>query len=118
MQSVLVVEDDPTFAQTVEAYLTRAGFDVDIAKDTMVALNMAQTRSFDIFVVDLAMPSGRPSGLSFALMVRYRRPSAHIIFITGYPELAGVVAQLPGKVFTKPVELEAVASEIRSQLAN
>jgi DNA-binding response OmpR family regulator len=44
MQSVLVVEDDLTFAQTVEAYLTRAGFDVDIAKDTMVALNMAERR--------------------------------------------------------------------------
>ena len=117
MQSVMVVEDDPTFARTVEAHLMRAGFEVEVARDTIVALNMLEARSFDMFVVDLAMPSGKPSGLSFARMVRYQRPSSHIIFITGYPELADVIAQLPGKVFTKPVDLDAVAVEIRSQLA-
>jgi CheY-like chemotaxis protein len=117
MQSVLVVEDDPTFARTVEAHLMRAGFDVEVARDTIVALNLVEARRFDMFVVDLAMPSGKPSGLSFARMVRYQRPSAHIIFITGYPELADIIAQLPGKVFTKPIDLDTVTSEIRAQLA-
>jgi ActR/RegA family two-component response regulator len=50
-------------------------------------------------------------------MLRYRQPRARIIFVTGYPDLAAVAAELPGKVFTKPVDLDAVASEIRSQLA-
>jgi DNA-binding NtrC family response regulator len=117
VQSVMVVEDDPAFARAVEAYLTRAGFEVEVARDTFAALDRVETRNFDMLVVDLARPSGKPSGLSFARMVRYRQPRSHIVFITGYPELAQVVDQLPGKVFTKPVDLEAVASEIRSQLA-
>lgn len=83
----------------------------------MVALNKVKARSFDMFVLDLAMPSRMPSGLSFALMTRRQQPSSHIIFITGYPELADVISQLPGKVFTKPVELDAIVAEIRSQLA-
>jgi two-component system, response regulator RegA len=118
MQSVMIVEDDPAFARTVEAYLVRAGFAVEVAGDTMMALDRIGARSFDMFVVDVAMPPGKPSGLSFARMVRYQQPGAHIIFITGYAELADVIAQLPGTVFTKPLGLDAVASEIRSQLAS
>jgi CheY-like chemotaxis protein len=118
LHSVLIVEDDPTFARTVETHLMRAGFDVEVASDTMDALNKVEARRYDMFIVDLAMPSGKPSGLSFARMVRYQRPTSNMVFITGYPELAGVATQLPGKVFTKPVELDAVASEVRAQLAN
>lgn len=116
MHSVLVVEDDPTFAGAIAAYLTLAGFDVDVATDTFAALNMVEARNYDMLILDLVMPSGKPSGLSLARMVGYRRPRSRIIFITGYAELADVAAQLPGKLFTKPVDLDAVVSEIRSQL--
>lgn len=117
MQSVMVVEDDPAFAAAVEGYLTRAGFDVEIATDTFAALNKVEARDFDMLIVDIAMPSGMPSGLSFARMVRYRQPRSRFIFISGYKELAGVAAELPGKVFAKPVDLDVIVSEIRSQLA-
>lgn len=117
MQSVMVLEDDPAFAETIEACLTRAGFEVEIAPDTFAALTMVEARSFDMHLVDLAMPPGKASGLSFARMLRYRQPRSRIIFLTGYSDLAAVAAELPGKVFTKPVDLDAVASEIRSQLA-
>ena len=117
MQSVMIVEDDPTFAEALESYLTHAGFEVEVATDTMDALNKVEARRFDMLVLDLAMPSGKPSGLSLARMVRYRKPDSRMIFVSGYPELASLAADLPGKVFTKPVEFEAIASEIRSQLA-
>ncbi len=118
MQSVLVVEDDSIFAMALAKHLIGAGFVVETAADTFAALDMINARNYDMLLLDLAMPSGKPSGLSFARMVRYRRPSSRMIFVTGYPELADVVCQLPGKVFTKPVELDAIVSEIRSQLSH
>ena len=79
---------------------------------------MVEACKFDLYLVDLAMPPGKPSGLSFVRMVRYRQPEARFIFITGYAELAVIASQLVDhKVFTKPVELDAVTAEIRSQLA-
>ena len=116
MPTVMIVEDDPVLAHAMEAHLERAGFVVEVTADTLEALNRVEARSFDMLVVDVAMPPGKPSGLSFARMLRYRRSHSRIIFISGYPELADVAAQLPGKVFTKPVDLDAMVSEMHSQL--
>lgn len=95
----------------------RAGFEVEVASDTIAALNKVEARQYDMLLLDLAMPKGRPSGLSLARMLRYRHPRLHMIFLSGYPELADIAAQLPGKVFTKPVELDIIVTEIREQLA-
>jgi DNA-binding response OmpR family regulator len=72
MTCILVVEDDPAFAQATQSYLMHAGFDVEIAKDTVAALDRVDPCDFDLFVVDVAMPAGKPNGLSFARMVRHR----------------------------------------------
>lgn len=116
MQSVLVVEDDPAFAAAIEAELKHASFDVEIAADTFIALNTVERRRFDMFLVDLGMPSRTPSGLSFARMMRYRYPRARVIFVTGYSEMADSLPEHSGKVFIKPVELDALVAEIRTQL--
>ncbi len=113
---MLIVEDDPEFAQTIKAYLARAGFAAEVAGGTMDALTKAGARAFDILLVDVAMPKGTPSGLAFARMVRYRQAGSRIIFLTAYPELADAAAQLPGKVFVKPVDLDEIVAEIRAQL--
>ena len=115
--TVLIVEDDPTFARAIETHLTRAGFDVETAADTRVALEKADARRFDMLVVDLAMPPGMPGGLTFARMVRSRQPRTHVIFLTGYADLADAVPRFSGKVFIKPVVLDEIVSEIRAQLA-
>jgi ActR/RegA family two-component response regulator len=114
--SVIVVEDDPAFAEAVRTHLKCAGFDVETAADTIVALEMVDARRFDMHLVDLAMPRGKPSGLSFARMVRYLQPAARMMFISGYPELAEAARQLDCKVFTKPANLDAVTAEILSEL--
>jgi DNA-binding response OmpR family regulator len=117
MKGVMVVEDDAVFAAAVEDRLKQAGFDVEVAADTMIALSKIEQRHFDFVLVDVGMPQGKPSGLAFARMVRYRHPKAPIIFISGYPEVVEMVTQLPAKVFVKPVDLDEVVAEIEAQLA-
>jgi DNA-binding response OmpR family regulator len=53
---VLVVDDDPTVAEVVVSYLSRAGFAVDHAGDGAAALDLARRRVPDIVVLDLMLP--------------------------------------------------------------
>jgi DNA-binding response OmpR family regulator len=117
MPRILVVEDDPAFAAAAESCLRHAGFDVEIASDTIEALDRVDARDFDLFVVDVTMPAGKPNGLSFARMMGYRRPGSPVIFMSAYAEMVDVISALPAKALAKSGDLEVLVSEIKSQLA-
>ncbi|MGW7052256.1 response regulator transcription factor [Streptomyces sp. NPDC054887] len=53
---VLVVEDDPTVAEVVTGYLTRAGYHVAHAADGLAALDMAAALRPQLVVLDLMLP--------------------------------------------------------------
>jgi two-component system, OmpR family, response regulator ResD len=53
---VLVVDDDPTVAEVVLAYLRNAGYDVEHAADGETALGLAAARRPDLVVLDLMLP--------------------------------------------------------------
>ncbi|MBT2508769.1 response regulator transcription factor [Streptomyces sp. ISL-98] len=56
MQTILVVDDDPTVAEVVTGYLERAGFAVTPAADGPEALRQAADRRPDLVVLDLMLP--------------------------------------------------------------
>ncbi|HSS60212.1 MAG TPA: response regulator transcription factor [Candidatus Limnocylindrales bacterium] len=53
---ILVVEDDPRLAATVERVLAAEGHDVEVAGDGNEALRRARNRSFDLVVLDIMLP--------------------------------------------------------------
>ncbi|MBD0693379.1 DNA-binding response regulator [Streptomyces sp. CBMA123] len=53
---MLVVDDDPTVAEVVAGYLTRAGHQVDRAADGPQGLALARTGRPDLLVLDLMLP--------------------------------------------------------------
>ncbi|MFD7504791.1 response regulator transcription factor [Streptomyces sp. NPDC059850] len=69
---VLVVDDDPTVAEVVAGYLTRAGFTVDRAADGHGALARADARWPDLVVLDLMLPG--MDGLDVCRALRRKGP--------------------------------------------
>ena len=65
---VLVVEDDRTMAEVLIAYLKRAGYQVEWAKEGGQALTVWQQTSPDVVVLDIMLP-----GLSGLEVLRRRR---------------------------------------------
>ncbi|MET8625134.1 response regulator transcription factor [Kitasatospora sp. NPDC004669] len=53
---ILVIDDDPTVAEVVAGYLTRAGHHVDRAADGPKGLALARTHRPDLLVLDLMLP--------------------------------------------------------------
>ena len=72
MQSILVVDDDPTVAEVVTGYLERAGFSVDRAADGPQALELAAGRPPALVVLDLMLPG--MDGLEVCRRLRAEAP--------------------------------------------
>ena len=53
---ILVVEDDPRLAATLERVLAAERYDVQLAGDGNVALRHARERAFDLVVLDILLP--------------------------------------------------------------
>src|SRR2546430_16823841 len=53
---VLVVEDDPRLASTLDRVLAAEGHDVEVAADGNDALHRARERPFDLVVLDIMLP--------------------------------------------------------------
>ncbi len=53
---ILVIDDDPTVAEVVAGYLTRAGHHVDRAADGHRGLALARAHRPDLLVLDLMLP--------------------------------------------------------------
>lgn len=72
VKRVLVVDDDPTVSEVVAGYLTRAGFDVDVAADGPSAVARAMAQPPELVVLDLMLPG--MDGLEVCLRIRETGP--------------------------------------------
>lgn len=71
MQKILIVEDEPDVADLVSFNLERAGFQIAVAHDGLIGLQMALVEKPDLILLDLMMP-----GLDgFAVFKELRRDS-------------------------------------------
>ena len=119
--SVLVVEDDPILALSIEDILIRAGASsVTVCPGTQEALTALERSRPDVVVLDVHLVD-RDDGWTIAELVNElgsERP--RIVFSTGNPEaIPAEIARL-GTVLTKPyapdVLLQAVAGSRRKSL--
>src|SRR2546428_13433843 len=69
---VLVVEDDPRLASTLDRVLAAEGHDVEVAVDGNDALHRARERPFDLVVLDIMLPG--LDGISVCRRLRSTRP--------------------------------------------
>lgn len=85
MRKILLVDDDPVLLEIGKESLIAAGFDVSSAGNGKEAVEIIQTTSFDLLVMDIEMP--QLNGLSLLKWVRASSNSAisslPVIMLTG-----------------------------------
>ncbi|HEY6334606.1 MAG TPA: response regulator [Alphaproteobacteria bacterium] len=79
---VLVADDDPDFASSIEPILFRNGYVVEIACDGEEALRKASRPGLSCLILDLRMPM--LSGLEVYLKLRAAATVLPTIFVTGF----------------------------------
>jgi DNA-binding response OmpR family regulator len=80
MARVLVIDDDPTVAEVVLAYLDRAGLEADHAADGVAGLEQAVLTPPDVVVLDLTLPG--IDGLEVCRRLRAEQPRVPVVMLT------------------------------------
>jgi signal transduction histidine kinase len=117
-ETILVVEDEPAVLQVVVRMLRRNGYAVMAAATGSQALALAADHEFDMLLTDVIMPE--ISGLELAERIRQLRPTASVLFMSGYsPDLFGPKrARTEGiKLLQKPFTEQALLEGIRAAMA-
>lgn len=82
MTTVLVVDDDPTFARAIGGDLRYQGFDVVIAHSAAAALDSVSKRSFDVLLTDLRL--GAQDGIDLLGSLRDASPQTRAVLMSGF----------------------------------
>jgi len=83
---VLIVEDDPDFAESLMIALGVRNCDVDIARTGEEAINKFRTLCYDIAFMDIKLP-GKNGVESLAEILDFC-PAAYVVMMTGFSEAA------------------------------
>lgn len=80
---ILVVDDEPSICEGIDAILTRAGYSVTKAFSGEEALEIATQKSFDVVLMDLIMPG--MDGAETCAQIKQLHPKACVVAISGSP---------------------------------
>ncbi len=111
--SVLLVDDEPDFLELLAVRLKNRGMNVVTAASGMDALLQIEKGSFDIVVLDLAMPG--MDGIETMKRIKARKPHTETILLTGHATLkTGIEAMKSGAedYLEKPVDLDLLMKKI------
>ncbi len=117
MRRILVAEDSATQAAALEAALTEASFDVDVARDGRAALAMVRTQRYDAVVSDVVMPL--LSGLELCQEIRAdeRIRAVPVVLLTTLDDPAAVLRGIQAGAdtyVTKPYEADDLIARLRA----
>jgi DNA-binding response OmpR family regulator len=113
---VLVVEDDPTIAESVAARLRAEGFAVDLAHDGPGAVTAAAEVEPDLLVLDVMLPGF--DGLEVCRRVQQRRP-VPVLMLTARDEETDLLVGLAvgaDDYLTKPFSPRELVARVHALL--
>ena len=116
MGKILVVEHETAIARVLQAYLTKAGYQVETAFDGDEAIRQFTTIQPDLVLLDLMLP-GR-DGWSILQEIR-RRSSCPVIILTALGQTKEKLAGLnrgADDYITKPFNAEEVVARVNAVL--
>ena len=88
-KQLLIIEDDPVFADTLAKSLRRKNLSVAIASESSIALEQLEQTAFDLVLLDLNLNG--ESGLQLLTQIVERWPKRRVIMVTAYASVATAV---------------------------
>ena len=115
---ILIVEDDPTFRQVVEAILETAGFLTTSVEDGSSALELIAKETFDLVLLDIWLP--KINGLEVLARLDARGARPKVVVLTGDTTSETILETVKGQAYqyvAKPVEAKKLIGVVRDALA-
>ena len=119
---VLIVDDDEQIRVLLQQMMEWAGFDVLVAENGKIAMQMQSRQPADLVITDLIMPE--QEGLETISWLKKDYPGIKIIAISGGGRI-GPEAYLPAAlelgadlVFSKPFDVQEVVDSVKNLLGS
>jgi len=112
---ILVVEDDPVLAAALTRALNQSAYAVDLVGDGEAANHALATTTYDLVVLDIALP--KVDGLSVLRRLRDRRLQTPVLILTARDTLEDRVTGLDlgaDDYMTKPFDLPEFEARVRA----
>ena len=116
---ILVVDDEPLITDLLAETLRRSGQEVDIAHSGIEGWQAMQSKTYDIFLLDLRMPGMNGKELFGRLEEWNPNLAKRVIFLTGdslNDETQSFLADAGNSCLSKPFTLEQLERNIQTQL--
>ena len=117
MAKILILEDDTTFAQLLEVFLTKNGHEISLSTHIKSSFKLIENESFDLFLIDYRLPDG----IGFEVITHTRNLGipTPIIIMTSFNDVRTAVKSMQLGAFdyiTKPVNPDELLMVIKSSL--
>src|SRR6202161_4653816 len=115
---ILIIDDEAAIRESLETLLMLEGYVVESAPEGQSGLRYIDTRSYDLVLLDLALPG--QNGLEILARIRERQPNLPVIMITAYGTVGNVVDAMNGgaqNFVQKPWDNEKLLADIRAATA-
>jgi len=88
MKKILLLEDDTLLSETLQLFLEREGYGVDVALNRTEAELLTFENYYDLYLFDINLPEG--SGLDFLEYLRQAEDKTDTIFITALTDMTSI----------------------------
>jgi two-component system, NtrC family, response regulator HydG len=113
--SILIVEDDLTFATMLKTWLSKKGFSVDTASSNARARKQLDAQPYDLVLSDLRLPD--QDGIFLLSWMKEQKYNIPLIIMTGYADIQSAVQTIKhgaSDYISKPVQPEGIIRFVAS----
>lgn len=116
-EKILVIDDDTDICLLLQKYLTKNGYEVDLAYTGKSALNEISKTDYDLVLCDFRLPD--MDGTEALKEIKAKNPATKVIIITGYSDVKTAVQCIKmgaSEYVTKPIFHEEILHAIKKAL--
>ncbi len=119
-KTILIVDDEPTVANTVKMILESAGYQTMVAHDGQEAARLIREAGPDAVLLDVILP--RMDGVEVAIQACRTAPNCKVVLFSGRPDAADLLAGAHARgyrfeILPKPTRPQELLEKIRDLLA-
>ncbi len=114
---ILVVDDEETIVEALQAVLSEEGFEVDVAEDGESAWEQLEEEAYGLVILDLKLPE--MGGLELFEKIREEELGCEVIIITGQGSVDSAVQAMRNGAYdylTKPLETDRLKALVPKAL--
>lgn len=112
---ILLIEDEPAVVSVISRGLTESGYEVSVAPDGLLGLDMARNNDFGLIILDVMLPG--KNGIEVCRQLRAEEIGVPILMLTALATTENVVVGLDSGAddyLTKPFKFQELEARIRS----